>query len=141
MRITRFEDLEIWQESVSLAREIYALTNKPIFKRDFGLGSQVQRSVVSISANIVEGFESNNNNVFIRHLTIAKGSAGESRSHLYIAEAVGYITKNEQQATDQRLKDLARRIGAFIAYLSRRRLEKANHNKKTRNSQLVNSQT
>ncbi|HHT9118412.1 MAG TPA: four helix bundle protein [Candidatus Hypogeohydataceae bacterium YC38] len=54
MGIERFEDLEVWQISRELVREVYKLTENPEFSKDFGLKDQVKRSVVSIMSNIAE---------------------------------------------------------------------------------------
>ncbi len=93
MKINKFEDLNIWKLSLKIIKDIYDLTAKKEFSKDFELRSQTRKSIISVSSNIVEGFEKNNNNEFIRFLKIAKGSLGETRNQLYIALAVGYITK------------------------------------------------
>ncbi len=121
MKIIRFEDLEIWRQGVEIAKAIYALTQKPVFKFDFGLKEQIQRAAVSISSNIVEGFEKNSNNEFIRFLKIAKGSAGEVRNQLYIALSLNYIQQDEFSKLNEELIGLASRIGKFISYLENKR--------------------
>ncbi len=72
MKITKFEELNIWKLSLKITKSIYDLTSKKEFVREFGLKDQIRRAVVSISSNIVEGFEKNNNNEFIRYLKINK---------------------------------------------------------------------
>lgn len=114
MTIIRFEDLEIWKSSIEIAKLIYELTKKEKFSRDFGLKEQIQRAAVSISSNIVEGFEKNNNNEFARFLKIAKGSAGEVRNQLYIALSLNYISENEFNKLNEELLKLSRQIGKFI---------------------------
>jgi four helix bundle protein len=121
MKITKFEDLQIWQLSLKITKDIYDLTAKPLFMKDFVLKDQLRRAIVSISSNIVEGFEKNNNNEFIRFLKIAKGSLGEVRSQLYIALAVRYISQDEFDFVNQQLLDLANQVGAFIIYLQTKR--------------------
>ena len=121
MRINDFKDLKIWRLSLAITKEVYNLSAKKDFNCDFGLRDQIRKAVVSISSNIVEGFEKNNNNEFIRYLRIAKGSIGEVRSQLEIAKAVGYITEQELLATDEKLKTLASQIGGFIRYLEAKR--------------------
>ena len=121
MRINNFKDLEIWKLSLSITKEIYDLSGKKDFSCDFGLKNQIRRAVISISSNIVEGFEKNNNNEFIRYLKIAKGSTGEVRSQLEIAKVVGHITQKELLSVDEKLVDLASQIGGFIKYLETKR--------------------
>ncbi len=91
-KIERFEDLNIWQESVNLAVDIYKVLKDC---RDYGLKDQMQRSAVSIPSNIAEGFDRQSNNEFIRFLKISKGSCGELRTQLMIAERVELLNNIE----------------------------------------------
>ena len=52
-----FEDLPVWQNARELAVQVYRTTSKGKLKDDYGLRNQIQRSTVSISSNIAEGFE------------------------------------------------------------------------------------
>lgn len=117
MKIQKFEDLNVWKLSLLITKEIYDITAKGDFARDFGLRDQIRRAVVSISSNIVEGFEKNNNNEFVRYLKIAKGSSGETRNQLHVAFAVGYIGKEEFEKVSDELEALSAQIGKFISYL------------------------
>lgn len=121
MKFKSFEDLDIWKISIDLAKDTYLLTSKAPFRSDFGLKDQIQRSVVSISSNIVEGFEKNNNNEFIRFLKIAKGSLGEARSQLRIAYEIHYIAKPEFDSFNEKLVSLGYQIGGFVRYLEEHR--------------------
>ena len=117
MKIEKFEDLEIWKISLSITKNIYDLTFTEKFSKDYGLKDQIRRAIVSVSSNIVEGFEKNNNNEFIRYLRISKGSCGEVRNQLYIALTVGYISDSEFEELNQKAKTLANKIGKLIIYL------------------------
>lgn len=124
MKIEKFEDLEIWKLSIDLVKKIYELTREKEFAKDFSFKDQIRRAVISISSNIVEGFEKNNNNEFIHYLKIAKGSAGEVMNQLYIGKVLFYISDSQFQTMQEHLFILSRKIGAFIAYLQRKRNEK-----------------
>ena len=121
MKIKKFEELGIWKLSLKITKEIYDLTTKKEFSKDFNLKDQVRKAIISVSSNIVEGFEKNNNNEFIRFLKISKGSVGETRNHLYIALAVKYIEEEEFRKINQDLENLAGQIGWFIQYLIKKR--------------------
>lgn len=123
MKIKRFEELPIWKKAIKLTREIYDTTSMGKFAKDFCLRDQIRRAIISVSSNIVEGFEKNNNNEFIRFLKIVKGSVGEVRNQLYIALAVGYIGKERFEQLNSEFKDLAKQIGSFISYLEKKRSE------------------
>jgi len=58
MKYKRFEDLPVWKAAIDLAVEIFALTSKPQLRRFPGIRDQIERSSVSISNNIAEGFSS-----------------------------------------------------------------------------------
>ena len=95
-RIEKFEDIKAWQKARELNANIYRLTNSNTsFSKDFGLRDQIRRSSISISSNIAEGFERQTAKEFIRFLYIAKASAGEFRSQLYLASDLEYISTEE----------------------------------------------
>jgi four helix bundle protein len=119
MKIKKFEELKIWQSSLKITKEIYYLTNKKEFFKDFKLRDQIRSAIISVSSNIVEGFEKNNNNEFIRFLKIAKGSAGEVKNQLHIALIVKYISQKEFDKINKELEDLANQIGKLISYLEK----------------------
>lgn len=74
------------------------MTREGAFARDYGLSGQIQRAAVSVMSNIAEGFEREGRSEFHQFLTIAKASAGEARSLLYVALDAGYL---DQAAFDQ----------------------------------------
>jgi len=69
-------------------------------------------------ANIAEGFERNSQKEFIQFLYMARGSAGEVRSLLYVASDLGYITKEEFQTAFKKVEETSKAIYGFIKYLS-----------------------
>jgi len=86
MNYKRFEDLPVWNAAIDLAVEIYALTDRPQFRRQRSLRDQIERAAVSVSNNIAEGFERGTNNELLNFLYISRGSAGEVRSMLCLLE-------------------------------------------------------
>lgn len=79
---------------------------------------QLRRAVCSISNNIAEGFEYNNNPDFIRFLKYAKGSAGEVRNQLYVLEEAGFIESDQYKQFHSRLISLSKQIAGFKKYLT-----------------------
>ena len=86
-----FQKLRVWQLAKELAIEIYKVTSISTISKDFGLKDQIQRSAVSISANIAEGDELGTNRQSIKHFYIAKGSSAELQTLLIIAKEINYI--------------------------------------------------
>ncbi len=117
--IKRFEDLEIWQLARINCKQINGLIkNSKDFQKDFTLTDQIKRSSGSVMDNIAEGFERGGNKEFIQFLSIAKGSAGESRSQVYRAFDNEYITETELKDIRNRLIQLSTKISNMIMYLN-----------------------
>ena len=105
-----FEEINAWQNARGLVKEVYAMTGRGEFVRDYGLKDQIQRAAVSICSNIAEGFERRGNKEFINFLWIAKGSAAEVCSQLHNAKDIGYITDEQFKS----IYDSARHIGGML---------------------------
>ncbi len=119
--ITRFEDLDIWKEARKLSKEIYLITlNNSDFKNDYRFRDQIRASSGSIMDNIAEGFERNGNLEFRQFLSVAKGSAGETRSQLYRALDFNYITQEVFEVLKTDSENLSGKINNFITYLNKK---------------------
>lgn len=119
--INDFEDLIAWQKARALTKHIYETTQKERFGRDFGLSSQIQRAAVSIMANIAEGFARKNPNEFYHFVNIAKSSASEVRSHLYVGLDIRYITDVEFKQLIELTKEVERVVGGLLVSIDRQR--------------------
>jgi four helix bundle protein len=117
----RFEDFIAWQKARVLTREIYAVTSVGQLARDFGLKDQLQRSSVSIMANIAEGFERSRPTEFHQFLSIAKSSCAELRSELYVAFDAGYITEEDFERLRSSAEEVGRLVGGLRASVDRQR--------------------
>lgn len=108
-----FEDLDIWEEAVSLSLQVYEQLKDC---RDFGFRDQMQRSAISVPSNIAEGFERQTNKEFIQYLHIAKGSCGELRTQLYIASKVSIVKEEVATQLIDKAKNLSSKIYKLIEY-------------------------
>jgi four helix bundle protein len=116
-KIERFEDLEIWKEAVAIGVDVYSLTSKGKLEKDFSSKDQLRRAAISISNNIAEGFEYNNNKSFINFLKFAKGSAGELRSNLFVLKEAKVVLPEEHDYLQDKLLKASRNISGFMKYL------------------------
>ena len=117
MKITRFEDLECWQEARKLTNMVYSATQDHGFKRDLRLIGQIQSAASSVMANIAEGFVRRSNKEFIQFLFIAMSSAAEVQSHLYVALDQGYVREAEFGEIYAQADKTAKIISGLIKYL------------------------
>jgi four helix bundle protein len=117
MKLTRFEDLECWQEARHLVRKVYAATNDGAFKKDLRLSGQIQAAAASAMANIAEGFIRHSDKEFMQFLFIAMASAAEVQSHLYIAVDQQYVDQQQFQEIYDQANKTAMIISGLIKYL------------------------
>ena len=117
-KIETFEDLEIWNKAIDLYVEVYSKCENSNLKNDFSAKDQLKRATLSISNNIAEGFEYENNLQFMRFLRYSKGSAGEVRSMIHAF----YRTKQIDEVTHKKLIAdvilISKSIKNFLKYLS-----------------------
>jgi four helix bundle protein len=121
MKVEKFEDLEIWQESRDLCKYIFTLTSKEPFSRDFKLRDQIHGSSGSIMDNISEGFGRGGNKEFLQFLFIAKGSCNETRSQGYRAFDYNYITEEELKIVLEKTETIVKKLTSLINYLKKDR--------------------
>jgi four helix bundle protein len=115
MKYERFEHLPVWQASINLAAEIYVFTTKSAFRKHYSLRDQLERATVSISNNIAEGFERGTNQELVAFLYIARGSAGELRSMLYLLERFPTFRGIESEILNLKSKAeaISKQLGAW----------------------------
>jgi four helix bundle protein len=111
--ITRFEDIQAWQEARKLVKMIYKLTGSGPLVKDFGLRDQLQRAAVSSMTNIAEGFDCESKAEFARFLGIARRSAVEVQSLLYTAIDIEYISETQLKAHYEQARKTKALIGGF----------------------------
>lgn len=112
-----FTEFDVYQKSLLLAKEIFALMGNQNFEREHGFKDQIKRAVVSISNNIAEGSEYNNNKQFVRFLRHSKGSCAEVRSMLILAEQLNFCKEEEARKAVELSIEISRSLSKFIEYL------------------------
>jgi four helix bundle protein len=115
--IKRFEDLNSWKKTRELAVRFYRFSEKGSLSKDFALRDQMRRSIVSVMSNLAVGFERNGNKEFLNFCHIAKASAGEFRSQLYLAADVNYLSPEEFDGFSQSNLEISAMIADLIRYL------------------------
>ncbi len=114
MVIKSFEDVQAWQKSRSLTTDLYLYFKQ---NRDLAFRNQIQRASVSIMNNIAEGFERASNKELKYFLYVSKGSCGEVRLMLLLANDLGYISSKETTTLVNRASEISRMLSGFIKKL------------------------
>ena len=113
-KINRFEGSRVWQKSRKLSKEIYLITKKGKFVKDFGLAKQIQRASVSLISNIAEGYERKSTMEYLKYLDIAKALNSELRSRLYVPYDFDYIDKTSFSILKDKAKEISRILSGLI---------------------------
>jgi four helix bundle protein len=123
MKITRFEDLEIWQEARELCKLVFEISSKESFVNDFRFRDQIRAASGSVMDNIAEGFGRGGNKELVNFISIAKGSNDEVRSQTYRAFDFNYINQEVFDNILERTDKISRKCTSFIQYLKKSNLK------------------
>ncbi len=121
--ITKFTDLIVWQKAHVFVLSIYRSTEIFPVSEQFGLTSQIRRASVSITSNIVEGFERGTNKELRQFLIIARASLAEVQNQLLIARDLKYLSKNDFTKLAGDSVEVHKLINGFMKSLQARKLE------------------
>ena len=114
-RTESYEDLEVFQLALTLAEQCYQLTRAFPHDELYGLTSQVRRAVVSISANIAEGYGRDQTGYSLQFLRVAQGSSEELETLLMLASRL----KLAETADVAPCRELAIRVSTMLRALIR----------------------
>jgi four helix bundle protein len=121
MKITRFEDLECWQEARKLVNMVYrSIRSSKTFQADFRLVDQSTGAAISVMNNISEGWASQSNAEFIRFLTYSRRSCAEVQNCFYVASYQEYIKEITLQEIYNQAKKVMMIIDGLLRYLRSR---------------------
>ena len=113
----RFEDIESWQKSRTLAKIVSAVVKQPVLNTDTKLRYDLKKTSGSIMDNIAEGFERGGKKEFIQFLSISKGSAGEIRSQFYRALDQELITNKQFDELYNLAEEIGKMLDGLMSYL------------------------
>ncbi|WP_081049107.1 four helix bundle protein [Xanthomonas translucens] len=85
MSPSHFQELDVWQVAMVLAKQVYEITAELPREERYGLTSQLQRSAVSIPSNIAEGNARYGARDYARFISMAQGSSAELQTQLLLA--------------------------------------------------------
>jgi four helix bundle protein len=126
MKLTRFEELECWQEARKLTNMVYETirTSKP-FQADYRLRDQSTGAAISVMNNIAEGWASQSNPEFIKFLTYSRRSCAEAQNCFYIALDQKYVTQGTFQKNYGQALKVTQIIDGLLRYLRSQRVKRS----------------
>ena len=119
--IERFEDIEAWPRTRELTRAVCEASSDGAFARDRSLFDQIRRAAVSVMPNTAEGFDREGSREIVHFLPMAKGSAAELQSQLYVALDAGHVSDEDFQPIAGLGRETGQLLGGLIRYLKSNR--------------------
>lgn len=101
-----------------LSLEVYRLTEKFPKEELYVITSQLRRAILSVPANIIEGYARNRKKLFLNHLEIAYASLAESKYFIYFSYQRKYITKEEYEKVIKESDEISRMLWSSITTVS-----------------------
>lgn len=111
-----YTKLEVWQKSRALARDIYEVSGSFPGHEIFGLTQQIRRAAVSIPSNIAEGAGRGSGRDRRKFILVARGSAFEVETQLFVAEDLHYLENSKANELRQRASQIGRMLAGLIRY-------------------------
>lgn len=109
----KFTEWAVHADAKDSVKEIYNLTSKFPQNFKYELGSQINRSAISVVLNIAEGSGKNSDRELNRFFDIAIGSVYETVAGLDLAYNNGLISLKEFDALSEKFRNIARQLGGF----------------------------
>lgn len=125
-KIKKFEDVDAWKRAHALCIRIYRSMED---SREFIFRGHIFKTALSVSSNIAEGFERQSGREYIQFLNYAKGSCGELRSQLYVAEDLGIVEGNQVRDMIQEAKEISSMINGLMMSVKKRTFAKVSKEK------------
>ena len=119
----RFEDLEIWQEAVSVARELFAIADELEQKKLWRFADQLRGSGIGIPNNISESTGSDKLREQQQLLRYSKRECYESANMIMIFQLENHITKERKSKLFNRLNILCGRIQSYSNSLAKNAIQ------------------
>jgi four helix bundle protein len=122
--IRDFKDLHVWQHARELRSFAYDLIRKFPSEERYGLSSQLRRVLISVTANIAEGFGRYSYQENIQFSRVAGGSAFEVRDHLTTALDQRYVSSEEFEAAENLAQRVIQTLNGYIRSTRARQSER-----------------
>lgn len=114
----KLEELNVWTASRRFVPQVYKLTRGAAIKHDYVYSDQIRRAALSVMSNIAEGFGRYSDKEFARFLYIARGSAMETKSLLFLGLDLSYLDEEKHSELDDTVSHVVAQLTSLAQYLS-----------------------
>lgn len=98
----KYQSLDAWKHAHAAVLATLKATRNAA-RDQWAVFDQLRRAIVSVEANIVEGYALGTGPLFRRHLRIALGSAAESECLVRIARDMDYLSTDISKGLEEEL--------------------------------------
>ncbi len=109
-----FRKLQIWQNGISIVKEIYKLLSELPIEEKYGLVNQITKAAISVPSNIAEGCSRNSDIEYKRFLKIAMGSLFELETQLIIIIELNFTTRERLKVIFEKIEIEGKQINSLI---------------------------
>jgi four helix bundle protein len=118
-----YQDLDVRQRAMRLAKRIYEVTRKFPSDERFGLTNQLRRAAVSVPSNLAEGHARFGAGEFSRFLSITVGSVAELETQILLSRELGYISPDVADDILADLDGIGKMLRGLAKSIQRRRYD------------------
>ncbi len=117
--IAGYKNLNVYTKANELVLLIYKVTRKFPKEELFGLVSQIRRCVISVPANIVEGYGRKTDKGKLQFYYIARGSLNELEYYIDLSRQLEYVSEMEHKEISGLRDDVGKLLAGFIKSLAK----------------------
>ena len=113
-KISTYKDLIVWQKSIQLVTDIYALTKTFPSDERFGIVAQINRAIVSVPSNIAECWGRELSKNYLQFLRVSRGSLMEVETMILISKNLNYINEKDFIEINKKIEEAGKILHGLI---------------------------
>ncbi len=119
-RLKSYKDLIVGQKAIELVTEIYSVSKTFPNEEKFGIVNQLNRAVVSIPANIAEGWGRESSKNYLQFLRISRGSLMEVETLILISKNLKYVDEEKFNLISNKIEEVGKIRQGLIKSIQQR---------------------
>ena len=119
-KIKSYKDLIVWQKAIELVTDVYSISKTFPNEEKFGIVNQLNRAVVSIPANIAEGWGRESSKNYLQFLRISRGSLMEVETLILISKNLNYLNEETFKSISDKIEETGKILQGLIKGVQQR---------------------